>query len=827
MKRALKKRVKAELENTPSDDAPVEQTNAINTWVNRRVPTKAAMIGLAISMGATSLLVTRQSDQAVAAEPVGNQNTASIPTASDTEVKFTPAKGQETQIVSTVSVPESPIVVEPTAISQVAGLRAKWQSVADGKSVQALPPVVVPTSPQKVEAQSTPSAETNNVQTAKKLGETVSNAYGVAENPTTYPTAQPQSVAAVDNVEPEVNAQLKAQQEFALNQLQEKSHRLRKSLVDLRSSEAQELSPVASISTPPVTVLKTTPQLNKHNVAAAEQPASLGNPNREKLVSRLKQRLNEAKVPASIPTPDPATATVVTSSATATYEVKPGDTLAAIASDYGTSVSELVKANNLGNPDQLKINQRLTIPVAENLTTASQQSVAINQSTVLSSGTIKGTEIDANQSVVHNSSVYVETPVVAKKPIQTNKVAESIPNNLIANNSGVTVLKPLAATNNQTQTSLAAETITNNSTANNISVTVPTPVIGNSLIQIDNESTAAKSATSHATRPEITSTGAYGVGGDTPVPKAFAEIQLAQQQNPAVKNAKNQRLRSLQAEIEKLREKYRAQQTGGTLVSQVNETENYPVEVPVTNTDGAVQIAVPKANNAAVPSPIFRGNNTAIPIPVPQPGMSSPNARQAQPLFRANRRPVNDPVNPELLPNQNRVIPSVDGSQSLGNMRGTTVSPQLPPLAAVDRYLPRPIDETLPPPSSGSTSYIWPAKGVLTSGFGPRWGRMHKGIDIANGTGTPIYASADGIVERAGWNNGGYGNLVDIRHADGSLTRYGHNSKIVVQRGQQVYQGQTIALMGSTGFSTGPHSHFEIHASGKGAVNPIAFLPRL
>ncbi|WP_408103982.1 M23 family metallopeptidase [Tolypothrix campylonemoides] len=168
----------------------------------------------------------------------------------------------------------------------------------------------------------------------------------------------------------------------------------------------------------------------------------------------------------------------------------------------------------------------------------------------------------------------------------------------------------------------------------------------------------------------------------------------------------------------------------------------------------------------------------------------------------------------------------MNASEILGTMRGTTVTPQLPPLAAVDRYLPRPIDENLAPPSTSATGYMWPAKGVLTSGFGPRWGRMHKGIDIANGVGTPIYAAAEGVVERAGWNNGGYGYLVDIRHSDGSLTRYGHNSRILVQPGQTIQQGQQISAMGSTGFSTGPHLHFEVHPSGKGAVNPIAFLPR-
>jgi lysostaphin len=102
---------------------------------------------------------------------------------------------------------------------------------------------------------------------------------------------------------------------------------------------------------------------------------------------------------------------------------------------------------------------------------------------------------------------------------------------------------------------------------------------------------------------------------------------------------------------------------------------------------------------------------------------------------------------------------------------------------------------------------------------------MHRGIDIANSTGTPVVASAEGTIEKAGWNKGGYGNLVEIRHPDGSTTRYAHNSKILVQPGQQVNQGETIALMGSTGHSTGPHTHFEIHRSGKGAVNPIAMLP--
>lgn len=124
-----------------------------------------------------------------------------------------------------------------------------------------------------------------------------------------------------------------------------------------------------------------------------------------------------------------------------------------------------------------------------------------------------------------------------------------------------------------------------------------------------------------------------------------------------------------------------------------------------------------------------------------------------------------------------------------------------------------------------NSTYIYPAQGVLTSGFGWRWGRMHKGIDIAAATGTPISASASGTVTYAGWNAGGYGNLIELIHADGSTTLYAHNRRILVKVGDRVEQGQAIAEMGSTGYSTGPHCHFEIHPRGKGAVDPIAYLP--
>ena len=125
----------------------------------------------------------------------------------------------------------------------------------------------------------------------------------------------------------------------------------------------------------------------------------------------------------------------------------------------------------------------------------------------------------------------------------------------------------------------------------------------------------------------------------------------------------------------------------------------------------------------------------------------------------------------------------------------------------------------------GTTPSIWPARGDVSSPFGMRWNGsdFHPGIDIANDMGTPIVATADGVVTTAGWNDGGYGNMVDIDHGNGIMTRYGHAMQVAVVAGQHVRRGQVIAYMGSTGFSTGPHVHYEVRINGQ-PVNPAAYL---
>lgn len=120
--------------------------------------------------------------------------------------------------------------------------------------------------------------------------------------------------------------------------------------------------------------------------------------------------------------------------------------------------------------------------------------------------------------------------------------------------------------------------------------------------------------------------------------------------------------------------------------------------------------------------------------------------------------------------------------------------------------------------------FVKPANGVLTSGFGARWGTSHNGIDIAGPIGAPIYAVANGTVLEAGPASG-FGLWVRVQHDDGTVTVYGHMNSYSVSVGQQVEAGQQIAEIGNRGQSTGPHLHFEVWTGDNGAkIDPLSWL---
>lgn len=129
----------------------------------------------------------------------------------------------------------------------------------------------------------------------------------------------------------------------------------------------------------------------------------------------------------------------------------------------------------------------------------------------------------------------------------------------------------------------------------------------------------------------------------------------------------------------------------------------------------------------------------------------------------------------------------------------------------------------IPVSRHGLTRMFWPTEGEITSYFGWRWGRMHQGIDIANKIGTIIKAVANGRVQYAGWQTG-YGNIIIVDHGHNFQTVYAHLADFAVREGEYVGSGQILGYMGSSGYSTGPHLHFEVRYGGE-PQNPIHLLP--
>lgn len=490
------------------------------------------------------------------------------------------------------------------------------------------------------------------------------------------------------------------------------------------------------------------------------------------------------------------------------YQVSFGDTLDAIALRNGVSAQKIVEANSLNDPDLLSVNQTIKIPLSS--TEPGPNSIAWDPSSLT-----RDEESDLSTSV---KSDVVALPKQSTTDTDTNfsLIAPSKPSEAIAS--------------------------------------IPEPVV--SVIARSSESSLDSMTRDRSVSEEMRS----AIGIETLVAQAAPSVETAADESDHID--------VLRADILKLREKYREQEALGqhtqidaveTTSQQEDQTtvaENSPRVQPELSSQADESISFPESLQAHAIEPEVLENRyvdslrvqieklrekyktenlsleaTGESVPVTLPNTQAVRAPSTAPEGPSER------INPQFNPQPNETLETAPRAQETPREQilavapigsevyaplmqpavGQIVSPELPPLKTPDTYLPN-----SQPQFNG---YIWPAHGVFTSGYGWRWGRMHRGIDIAGPTGTPIYAAATGVVITAGWNEGGYGNLVEIEHPDGSVTLYAHNHRIMVQEGQQVEQGQQVSEMGSTGFSTGPHLHFEIHTSGQGAVNPMALLP--
>lgn len=170
---------------------------------------------------------------------------------------------------------------------------------------------------------------------------------------------------------------------------------------------------------------------------------------------------------------------------------------------------------------------------------------------------------------------------------------------------------------------------------------------------------------------------------------------------------------------------------------------------------------------------------------------------------------------------------AIDGPKAL-QPEGMLFLPGVEPVAALERLERARAREAEELARVEEARFVWPVHGRLTSHFGRRnlgmgTSSFHAAIDIAAPYGTPVVAARSGTVTFAGWSNRGYGYLVTVRHADGSESWYAHHSELLVREGQEVAQGEAVGRIGSTGISTGPHLHFEIHEGGK-PIDPLVHL---
>ncbi|MGB8689483.1 MAG: peptidoglycan DD-metalloendopeptidase family protein [Microcoleus sp.] len=557
--------------------------------------------------------------------------------------------------------------------------------------------------------------------------------------------------------------------------------------------------------------LSATPVIQAPN-PATQNPGAL-NAAPERAIESIEQSLFTPGLPSAVVVP----AGSAVAPTEVLYSVRPGDTLDVIAKGHNVSAKDLISLNKLGNPNLLNVNQRLKIPQVglNNPTVQSSASISASNSTSVFSAARVPASLNPSSETpeIGGAGVAAITPTVPiVSPLGNLEGLNNISEPMVPKINSISLTQVSQSISDPGKLELQGEP------------TFTGAVDTSALPKIPQTATAIPNLT------PISSTGGLGadttnalpdanlavapLAGELPVGDASVDRTTGQALNPYAER--------LRAEIVRLRSEYRAERnsSGASSLSQAPNQEplaQVATEDPSENSQNL--------NNPYLYTPEYdRAVQNEISRP-PSRAWSEQVQKQQQERFDPDRAAQLQPIN--LMPTSALQQPVVataplgaDGYDPLSNPSlGQMVSPELPPLSSPDTYLPNGSKQR------SANGFIWPAKGVLTSGYGWRWGRMHKGIDVAGPIGTPIVAASDGVVTYAEWNDGGYGYLVEITHADGSETMYAHNSRILVQKGQKVAQGEQISEMGSTGFSTGPHLHFEVHPAGQGAVNPMAFLP--
>ncbi len=776
-------------------EANVEQTKQINVCSGKAC-SSAAMIGLAAistTMGASGILFPGEGDRAVAAE--------------------LPKVDTNQQYSSVVRIPELNI----TGVNRPKGLLLQklTQGYVDteGKSdseVGVTKPETVLPSTEKSGYQSFFPVELKH----KKLNQGQTN-----ELPPLGSLSKVQVKKPISS-----NGQLVEQLKTGINPVQKQKNRPAKSSVDWRYEESVSESVGKSfdsskkkfleniyqksenlvVAEPP---LQATPKIDNNSVARQVTDG-------EGDISQESIKTKQTKVEGAVVIDSEMTSTPVS----LVYKVRVGDTLSLIASQHNVSVGALAKVNQIKDPDVIEAAKLLKIPQQPSSSSLTLASSTTGHYSHLESYSFGQQEL--SQPALETTNNQPDFPEAKRPIIKSDYSSYSRPNVTAPKVSTMGSLELISWSEDTGHQEYqinqkSKEFIT--STQFVATDTPKTPLINGKVWPTHLESKVSRPNSAVELENQIHFSNNQPVqrtdiASDTKDSESVPVAQTDNQENPYAN-----RLRS---EITRLRQEYNAQKDFEESQLTHSESTTIPVPEPLSS-----------ENNLSINHQIPTDNNNRYLQPAYQVEISRSQTRHWSQEIGTNRAQRRNPATVvKELPVAGQISESQESSlmaaapiggnadEILNNPSiGKMVSPDLPPLGQADTYLPG--------GSMQFTGYGWPARGALTSGYGWRWGRMHRGIDIAAPTGTPIVAAAPGIVTYADWNSGGYGNLVEIQHPNGSLTVYAHNSQILVREGQKVSQGELIAKMGSTGRSTGPHLHFEIHPKGNGAVNPMAYLP--
>jgi murein DD-endopeptidase MepM/ murein hydrolase activator NlpD len=771
-----------------------------------------ATLGLAISVVANGILLPRSGDSARATEPAPPaESTASVQPASANVAAANSARvdGAAAELAAATSAngiaPEAVLEVgQPLNIAPTSGI----SSLEPADSTQAAAPAAAIDPEQKLNLN---GSEPLSLPAVSGFEATAGIAPGTAAR-SPNSTVEPNGIGAINSLKKQENratAAPPAQVGFEEPASSSKSA----APVELSGQDRASSTSATNTAIPDLSATPVIPgaQIDARN--AGVQPSAAAAPPFES----IEQSLATPSLPPAVVVPPAQNATA---QPTVLYSVRPGDTLSAIAKGHGVSAQELIAANKLGDPNFLNINQRLKIPKKigshNSAVRAAASSSASNSTSVPSAAAWPGVLLPGSSGPeVANSGVA--------SPAPTASVVSPLANVEGLNN----ISAPIVPKINSIPLSQISQSMSDSGRLELQGEPTFTGAVDTSALPVGAGATAPNSAAGEYSGPanvtprsgvpglgaEATAAAADRARAQLPVGEASRELQPAQAVNPYAER--------LRAEIVRLRSEYRAERSsiGANSVppSAVSEpfaqvaAGNPSENIHNLNPDGRAQDYAQAVQNE-ISSPVSRQWEQQV---------NRQQQERFDPMRAAELQPIN--LTPISALEQPVVATAPLGSQGYDPLSNPSlermVSPELPPLSGADTYLPDGGKQ------QSADGLIWPAKGVLTSGYGWRWGRMHRGIDIAGPIGTPIVAASDGVVTYAEWNDGGYGYLVEITHPDGTETIYAHNSRILVQKGQKVAQGEQISEMGSTGFSTGPHLHFEIHPAGQGAVNPMAFLP--